>query len=503
VADPGAGRTAPPAAIVIFGASGDLAARKLLPALYNLSVRGKVHPSTAIVGVARSDLGDDGFRERAAGACAEASGEEGLDREAWHELAAGMRYVRGGYDEPDTFRRLGEVLAELDEHQGTSGNRLYYLSTPPGVFAGVVRCLGDEGLHRPGPGGDFARVVIEKPFGTDLASAEQLDHDLHQVLEEDQVYRIDHYLGKETVQNVLALRFSNAIFEPLWNRRYLDSVQITVAESAGVGHRAGFYDAAGALRDIVQNHVLQVLALTAMEPPASMTPERIRDEKVKALDAVDILSVDEVAHDVVRGRYTAGTVGGDDVGGYLDEPDVPADSTTETFVAMRLRIDNWRWAGVPFYVRAGKRLQTRTTQVVLQYRDVPHLPFAPVQATELGANALVLRIQPDEGINLCFGAKVPGPAFDVRSVSMDMTYDSTFDERAAEAYERLLLDALVGDPTLFIRSDEVLQAWRVTQPLLDAWADDTEPPPSYEAGTWGPPAARQLLERDGRRWREP
>jgi glucose-6-phosphate 1-dehydrogenase len=497
------GERTPPAVVVIFGASGDLAARKLLPALHQLSARGQLDDATAVVGVARSDLGDDGFRDRVRAAFADSAGETGLDDALWARWHDGVRWVRGSYDDAATYRRLGEVLSDLDERRGTSGNRVFYLSTPPGVFADVVRCLGAEGLHRPGPGGWCARVVIEKPFGHDLASAQRLDADLHQVLDEDQLYRIDHYLGKETVQNVLALRFANAIFEPVWNRRYVDSVQITVAEADGVGHRAGFYDSAGALRDIVQNHLLQVMALTAMEPPAVMTPAGIRNEKVKLLDAVDVLDVDEVAEHVVRGRYAAGSVDGEAVPGYLDEEGVPADSTTETFVAARLRVDNWRWAGVPFHLRAGKRLPVRATQVVLRFHEVPHLPFAPVQARQLGPNALVLRIQPDEGIMLCFGAKVPGQSFDIRSVSMDMTYAEAFEERAAEAYERLLLDVLHGDPTLFIRDDEVHRAWRVVQPILDAWEQDPSPPAEYDAGTWGPPAAHRLLERDGRAWRDP
>ncbi len=366
-----------------------------------------------------------------------------------------------------------------------------------------MRRLGQHGLHRPARGAGFARVVIEKPFGRDLASAIELDDALHEVLDEEQIYRIDHYLGKETVQNVLALRFSNSIFEPVWNHRYVDSVQITVAEAGGVGHRAGFYDEAGAVRDIVQNHALQVLALMAMEPPAWMSPKGIRDEKVKALEAVDLLSPDEVLTETVRGRYERGWVGGEEVPGYLEEPDVDPASRTETYVAMRLRVDNWRWAGVPFYLRTGKRLPKRVTEVALRFKRVPHLPFAPTQATDLGPNALVLRIQPDEGITLRFGAKVPGQDFEVRSVSMDFSYGAAFVEEPAEAYERLLHDALVGDPTLFIRTDEVERAWRIVQPLLDTWADDPTPPLSYPAGSWGPDRSDQLLAEDGQEWRLP
>ncbi|MGI8758882.1 MAG: glucose-6-phosphate dehydrogenase [Acidimicrobiales bacterium] len=490
---------------MIFGASGDLTSRKLMPALQALMARDQLAAGTAVVGVGRSDLTDDDFRARMRRAVEDAAERTnvGVDERAWAELAGGFRYVSGGYDDIATYKRLGEVLEDLDRDHGTSGNRLYYLSTPPRVFAAAVGQLGTCGLHRPASGGSFSRVVIEKPFGRDLSSGRQLDRDLHDVLDEEQIYRIDHYLGKETVQNVLALRFANTIFEPVWNRQYVDSVQITVAESEGVGHRAGFYEDAGALRDIVQNHLLQVLALMAMEPPASMSPKGIRDEKVKALGAVDILDPAEVAAETVRGQYRPGWHGGEEVPGYLDEPGVDPHSRTETYLAMRLRVDNWRWAGVPFYLRTGKRLPKRVTEVALEFSRVPHLPFAPTQAVQLGPNALVLRIQPDEGITLRFGAKVPGQAFDVRSVSMDFSYGAAFLEEAPEAYERLLLDALLGDPTLFIRTDEVDQAWRIVQPLLDAWAEDLAPPVGYSAGSWGPAEADRLLEAGGHHWRRP
>jgi len=499
----GTERAAAPAVIVIFGASGDLTRRKLIPALQNLMARDQLAAGTSIVGVGRSDLGDEGFRQRMADAVGAAAGEGGIDRRAWAELEPGLRYVSGGYDDVATYKRLAEVIEDLDRDRGTGGNRLHYLSTPPGVFAEVVNQLGGVGLHRPGPGGEFARVVIEKPFGRDLDSARALDRKLHEVLDEEQLYRIDHYLGKETVQNVLALRFANTIFEPVWDRRYVESVQITVAESEGVGHRAGFYEDAGALRDIVQNHLLQVLALTAMEPPVTMSPKGIRDEKVKALGAVDILDRAEVADEVVRGQYRAGWVGGASVPGYHEEQGVAAGSRTETYLAMRLHIDNWRWAGVPFYLRTGKCLPRRVTEVALQFSGVPHLPFASTQVTQLGPNALVMRIQPDEGITLRFGAKVPGQAFDVRSVSMDFSYGAAFAEEPPEAYERLLLDALLGDPTLFIRSDEVEQAWAIVQPLLDAWADGDAAPAAYDAGTWGPVEADHLLAAAGHHWRRP
>ena len=489
-------RRAPPCALVVFGASGDLTTRKLVPALEALAANRQLSPAFSLVGVARTEMSDDEFRKRILEAVEKPSA-------AWETMVGGFRYVSGGYTDPRTFARLRDVLAEVDRERGTSCNRLHYLATPPDVFAGVAAALADSGLNRPERDGAFVRLVVEKPFGRDLASAQRLDADLHAALEESQIYRIDHYLGKETVQNVLALRFANAIFEPVWNRRYVDHVQITVAESLGVGHRGGFYETAGALRDIVQNHVLQVLALTVMEPPATIDSRGIRDEKVKALRAVDVLSPDEVAEDVVRARYERGWVEGEEVPAYLDEEGVAPDSRTETYVAMRLRVDNWRWAGVPFYVRTGKRLPKRVTEVAMEFHDVPHLPFGSRETRGLEPNALVLRIQPDEGITLRFGAKVPGQAFRVRTVSMDFFYGAAFLEETPDAYERLLLDAMIGDPTLFIRTDEVEQAWRIVDPLLEAWSDDATPVARYAAGSWGPREADRLLAREGRRWRSP
>jgi glucose-6-phosphate 1-dehydrogenase len=497
-------RVAPPAVLVVFGASGDLTSRKLMPAVENLALRRLLPPGFSVVGVARTDFDDEQFFESMRQAVEKAGGGGEEARHVWESFAqGGFRYVAGDYGDPETFKRLKDVLDEIDATRGTAQNRLIYLATPPSTFPTVIQGLAQCGLNRPANDNAFVRIVIEKPYGRDTRSAEKLDAVVHEVFEEPQVYRIDHYLGKETVQNVLALRFANAIFEPIWNRRYVNHVQITVAEQLGVGHRGGFYESAGALRDIVQNHVLQVLALTLMEPPSTFDPNGIRDEKVKALRAVDILSPEEVAQNVVRAQYRAGWVQGTEVHSYRDEEGVDPHSQTETYVAMRLKVDNWRWAGVPFYVRTGKYLPKRVTEVAMEFNRVPHLPFAMSQAEGLDPDALVLRIQPDEGITLRFGAKVPGQAFRVRSVSMDFFYGAAFLEETPEAYERLLLDALLGDPTLFIRADEVAQAWRIVQPVLDGFEEGDLPLARYEAGTWGPPEADHLLDRDGRRWRKP
>ena len=490
-------RRAPPCILVVFGASGDLTSRKLMPALAELAMNRQLPSAFAVVGVARTQMSDDDFRQRVL--------EAGDDSNpAWSSLVEGFRYVAGDYGEPETFDRLKEVCDEVDADRGIGGNRVYYLATVPKVFADVAAKLGEHDMAKPPDDDGFVRIVIEKPFGHDLESALELDAALHDVFDEEQIYRIDHYLGKETVQNVLALRFANSIFEPTWNRRYIDSVQITVAESLGVGHRGGFYEQAGAMRDIVQNHVLQVLALTLMEPPASIDAQGIRDEKVKALRAVDTFTPEDVHTDVVRAQYTDGWVEGEHVPGYRDEEDVEPDSTTETYVAIRLHVNNWRWAGVPIHIRTGKRLPKRVTEVTITFQGVPHLPFTAADSRGLQPNALVMRIQPDEGIALMFGAKVPGQSFKVRSVAMDFSYGAAFLEEAPDAYERLLLDAMVGDPTLFIRSDEVEQAWRIVDPILTAWAEEDAPPLAfYPAGTWGPKEADQLIEQEGRQWRTP
>ncbi len=489
-------RRAPPGVLVVFGASGDLTSRKLLPALEQLSRRRLLPSAFAVIGVARTNLDDEGFQQLMTSAVPDA--ELG-----WAEIVKHSSYVAGDYDHPDTFQALKDTLAKVEADIGSPGNRTFYLATVPAVFEEVADGLGAAGLNQPVHEGVASRLVIEKPYGHDLNSARQLDATLHRNFAENQIYRIDHYLGKETVQNVLALRFANAIFEPLWNRSYIDHVQITVAESLGVEKRGGFYETAGALRDIVQNHVMQVLSLTLMEPPGTIDAQGIRDEKVKALRSVEIPTPDQVRTDVVRAQYDSGWSEGVAVPAYRQEPDVDPNSQTETYVAMKLTVDNWRWAGVPIYIRTGKRLPKRLTEVALQFQGVPHLAFAADESRDLRPNTLVLRIQPDEGVALRFGAKVPGQAFNVRDVLMDMSYGSAFLEEAPDAYERLLLDAMVGDPTLFIRSDEVDQAWQIVDPILEVWASKSVPLAGYAAGTWGPRQADQLIERDGRQWRTP
>ena len=488
---------APPVAMVIFGASGDLAARKILPALARLADRGVLDDGFTVIGVARTEWTDEEFRAHVA----EATPDGGPK---WKALTERFAYLTGEYDHPDTFARLKDALDKADREDRTGGNRLYYLATIPSVFGLVAGALATHGCTRPERDDQFVRLVVEKPFGRDLASANALNDQIHAAFEESQVYRIDHYMGKETVQNVLALRFSNAVFEPIWNRRYVEQVQITVAESLGVEHRGGFYETAGALRDIVQNHVMQVLSLTLMEPPTGMDATHIRDEKVKLLKAVDIPTPDEAVDKSVRGQYAAGVVDQSPVPAYRQEEGVAPDSQTETYVALRLRVENWRWAGVPVYVRTGKRLPARVTEVALQFHRVPFLAFEGELARQLRPNTLVLRIQPDEGISLHFGAKVPGEEFRVQSVSMDFLYETAFKERESDGYPRLLHDAMCGDATLFIRTDEVEQAWRIVDPYLEAWS---EPGGGglhlYPAGTWGPQIADLLLERSGDAWRVP
>ena len=488
-------RRSPACALVIFGASGDLTARKLLPALEQLAAYGALPAEVALIGVARTPMTDDGFADY----CRRAV--PGSDNPRWAELVGNARYVSGGYDDPATYARLADVLGESDQHRGTAGNRVFYFATPPRLFGPIAVSLGKAGLSVP-VGDSFVRAVIEKPFGWDEESARDLYADLSTAFVEDQIFRIDHYLAKETVQNLLALRFANSIFEPIWNRTWVDNVQITVAETLGVGERGGFYETTGAMRDIVQNHVLQVLSLFLMEPPTSFHPEAIRDEKVKLLRAIQPLDDEsEIVAHAVRGQYTRGGTRGDLMPGYREEPGVDPLSSTETFVAMRLNIQNWRWTGVPVYVRTGKRLPRRVTEIAVRFRPAPHLPFAGSHFGDVEPNEMVLSVQPDEGASLRLVAKVPGQTMNVRPVQLEFKYGTSFLGDSPEAYERLLHDALRGDATLFTRADEVEAEWRIVDPILEAWKSG--PGPSvYEAGSQGPPEADELLAVRGRTWRQ-
>jgi glucose-6-phosphate 1-dehydrogenase len=502
-----------PCQIVIFGATGDLAHRKILPALYNLRRAGLLPPESGILAFARRPYTDTAFREEMRASVTEHSRmpvEAGL----WDDFASGIHYQQGDFADPASYKALAERLDQVDAAAGTRGNVLFYLATQPSAYPDIVANLGKARLHRQDPG--WRRIVIEKPFGHDLESARRLNDTVMSVMDESQVYRIDHYLGKDTVRNLLVFRFGNGIFEPLWNRRYVDHVQITVAEDLGVEGRGAFYEEAGAGRDILQNHMLQLLSLVAMEPPIAFEADALRDEKVRVLRAVDPdWTESRVRRDVVRAQYTAGWVADKKVEGYLQEPEVDPRSTVETFVSLKLEIQNWRWADVPFYLRTGKRLPRRATEIAVQFKRPPLMLFRD-SASEPEPNLLAMRIQPDEGILLRFAAKVPELGLDVRSVNMDFTYGSSFLRDAPEAYETLILDAMLGDASLFTRADEVEAAWGIVTPLHRTWHDwDTEATrgertggavvdggvQTYEAGTWGPAAADRLMERDGRRWR--
>ena len=489
-----------PLVLVIFGATGDLARRKLMPALWRLWCDGLLPARFAVMGFAREAMSDADFRARMRDAVAEF--DAAPDAARWAEFEAGLFYEGSVFDDPAGFLRLHARLEEIDGARGTAGNRLYYLAIPPGVIAQVVQGLGRAGMVSPPDGARWTRIIVEKPFGRDLESARRLNSDLLRVFDERQVFRIDHYLGKETLQNLLVFRFANTIWEPLWNRTYVDHVQITVAESVGVGARAGYYDSAGALRDMVQSHLLQILTLVAMEPPASYDADAIRGEKVKVLQSIPLICGDEVGRDTVRGQYAASVPAAAPMAGYRDEADVPAGSRTETFAALRLTVDNWRWAGVPFYLRTGKRLPAKASEVVVRFRPPPHPVRDRVERDEPAPNALVLHLQPDEGISLHFEAKVPGLRGPLQPVSMDFDYCRAFGVESPGAYQRLLLDAMLGDATLFARRDEVEAAWTLVTPILEAWAGSGAPDP-YPAGNWGPDSADALLAREGRVWRHP
>ena len=487
-----------PTTLVIFGATGDLARRKLLPALYNLAHEGGLPERFHLVGSSRGELSDEDFRAQAAEAVRAHSRRE-PDPAVLERLFADARYVAGSFDAEDVYARLGEVLDAYDAEQPEPLNRCFYLSTAPDFFPVIVEALGARGLNRREDA--EVRVVIEKPFGTTLEEARELNARVLRVFRERQVFRIDHYLGKETVQNVLALRFANGLFEPMWNRNYIDHVEITAAEDLGIGSRAGYYDRSGALRDLVQNHMLQLLTLLCMEPPVNFTAEEVRDEKVKVLRAIHPPTLEQVPDLAVRAQYTAGDVGGEDVPGYTDEQGVPPDSRTETYAALRLEVDNWRWAGVPIYLRTGKRLSRKVTEIAVHLKPVPHVGFDQDGSQGVRPNTLVLGVQPNEGVSLSLGAKIPGTRMKIRPVNMEFLYGTTFLSQSPEAYERLILDAMRGDATLFTRNDEVEAQWRVCDPIVKAWeADTTSPLPTYEAGTQGPAETNGILRGDDR-WR--
>jgi glucose-6-phosphate 1-dehydrogenase len=489
--------------MVIFGGSGDLTRRKLVPALYNLSRERSVPAGFTILGLSRSPMSNEQYRSRLREWVDKSDESPPSDTETWEAFAQGIHYLAADFHDPNTYAQLKSALSLYDQERGTSGNRIFYLSTAPSEYVDIIRNLGAAGLARSAEHGrGWVRIIIEKPFGRDLESAQVLNAEVGAVFQEDQVYRIDHYLGKETVQNLLVFRFANGIFEPIWNRQYVDHVQITAAENIGVGTRGAYYEEAGALRDMIQNHIMQLLTLVAMEPPPDFEPNSVRDEKAKVLRSIRPFAHDQVDGVSVRGQYGPGFVGGRPVPGYLEEKGVSPTSNTETFAAIRFSIDNWRWAGVPFYVRTGKNLPKRVTEIAIAFRWTPHLIFRQDAGDQIDPNVLALRIQPDEGITLKFAAKLPGQSMNMRSVNMDFRYGSTFGFHLASAYERLLLDCMIGDPTLFNRADSVQAAWALVQPFLDVWETQRgKPIPSYASGSWGPAESDALLAREDRSWR--
>ncbi|MBA2559583.1 MAG: glucose-6-phosphate dehydrogenase [Propionibacteriales bacterium] len=491
-------RIAGPCGVVIFGVTGDLSRKKLMPAVYDLANRGLLPPGFSLVGFARRDWAHQDF-EKVVHDSVREHARTPFREEVWQQLAQGFRFVPGAFSDDVAFGQLRETIEELDRERGTDGNHAFYLSIPPRFFPDVIGQLKQHGLAENHPG-SWRRVVVEKPFGHDLESARELNTIVSEVFPPESVFRIDHYLGKETVQNILALRFANQLYEPVWNANYVDHVQITMAEDIGIGGRAGYYDGIGAARDVIQNHLLQLMALVAMEEPVSFEAQSLRIEKQKILRSVR--RPDRLDLHTSRGQYAAGWAGGEKVKGFHDEQDIPADSKTETFAAIKLGIDTRRWAGVPFYLRHGKRLGRRVTEVAVVFKRAPHLPFTRTATEELGQNALVIRVQPDEGVTLRFGSKVPGTAMEIRDVNMDFAYGGAFVESSPEAYERLILDVLLGDPPLFPQHEEVELSWMILDPILDYWADHGQPEP-YPSGAWGPQSAVDMLARDGRVWRRP
>jgi glucose-6-phosphate 1-dehydrogenase len=496
------GEPSGPCAVVIFGAGGDLTKRKLIPALYNLAKGDLLPENFAIVGVSREDFSTEIYRQRSTEEINQFS-TSGVDKPSWDWFVQRLYYFSGNFMEPQFYKDLGEFLAGVHKEQGTHGNVLFYLAVGPSLFAPVVNHLGAAGLTKQ-ENGTWQRVVIEKPFGTDLASACNLNRDIGQVLKENQIYRIDHYLGKETVQNILAFRFANGIFEPVWNRRYVDHVQVTVAEELGVELRGDYYDRSGAMRDMIPNHIFQLITLTAMEPPISFEASAVHDEQTKILRAIQPHSPEQVLHFAVRGQYGEGMIEGKHVPAYRSEQLVNPESPVETFVALSLAIDNWRWAGVPFYIRTGKRLPKRVTEIVIRFRRPPFVLFRKTSVEKIPPNELVLNIQPSEGISLRFEAKVPGPVVRLGAVDMNFMYNDYFGATPTTGYETLLYDCMKGDPTLFQRADMVEASWAIVQPILDVWK--ALPPrdfPNYPSGQWGPDLAHELLRRNGREWRDP
>ncbi|HLN75851.1 MAG TPA: glucose-6-phosphate dehydrogenase [Nocardioidaceae bacterium] len=487
-----------PCSLVIFGVTGDLARKKLMPAVYDLANRGLLPPGFSLVGFARRDWADQDFAQIVHDSVRAHSRTE-FREEVWRQLSEGFRFVPGDFNDDEAFDALRRTVEELDKARGTGGNHAFYLSIPPRFFPDVIGQLKEHGLADQ-TDGSWRRVVVEKPFGHNLESARELNAMINEVFPSGSVFRIDHYLGKETVQNILAMRFSNTLFEPIWNSNYVDHVQITMAEDIGIGGRAGYYDGIGAARDVIQNHLLQLMALIAMEEPTSFDAKNLRLEKQKVLESVQLPRRLDLT--TARGQYTEGWSGGVKVSGYTEEQDIPGDSRTETYAAIKLNIESRRWAGVPFYLRAGKRLGRRVTEVAVVFKRAPHLPFAATATEMLTQNALVIRVQPDEGITMRFGSKVPGTAMEIRDVTMDFAYGGSFTESSPEAYERLILDVLLGEPPLFPRHEEVELSWKILDPIVEYWAEHGKPD-TYASGTWGPPSADQMLARDGRAWRRP
>jgi glucose-6-phosphate 1-dehydrogenase len=495
-------RGTPPTVVVIFGASGDLTERKLVPAIFNLCLDNLLPNEFHLIGFGRKPIDDNQFRETMDDAVVKYS-RRSLNKEVWERLRQNMTYHTGGYDAEDAFITLAEKIDQIERNLGRSVQRLFYISTPPSVFEPIIRNLGSSGMAGMHAHTNLTtKVIIEKPFGRDLDSARALNETIREVFDESQVYRIDHYLGKETVQDLLVQRFANSIFEPIWNREYVDCVQITVAENLGVGTRGGYYDSSGALRDMIQNHTMQLVALTAMEPPVSLDPESIRDEKVKVLKAIQPLRLESEGSDVVRGRYTEGMIDGEAVKAYAEEAGIPGDSTTETYAALRLSINNWRWQGVPFYIRSGKRLARRVSEIAIQFKRPPGILFSAGDKFDLSQNTLVIQIQPDEGVTLVINSKVPGLETRTQPVKMHFRYATTFGSNTPEAYERLILDAMVGDSTLFIRGDETEASWKLITPILEYWqSSGADGLTGYSSGSWGPVESDRMLEERGHQWR--